>query len=367
MKDKFFSIRQDGCSSYFTCVFSRGQVGSFFRLGCAVFLMFLLATSATAQSFINVMDAGAVGNGSADDTAAIQLAINNISSGGTVYFPVGRYKITSSLTLKNNIILKGEGMGNVGDNPVKSQIMAGGSMASMLNAVGSDVSEVSILGLNFDGRTDLGYSVTWVLYGDRLSSSTIERVRIGRVSGGGVFFGSNTSGNYILDSLINTDGRNVLLAGSGHALESCSVTHGLGLKQEGVGGHTIYNCHFERATQAGIKIMTPSGISANTVIRNCYFDLNAYGVYLSYTSAYNAAVDVEGCLFRANSQSDIYLSNAMQVSMVGCSMLSHSMAHGEHVRMVNSCDYITIKAGIFKDDTLNLVGSHSVAVGNVGL
>lgn len=327
----------------------------------------LIAVAAPASSFINVKDAGAAGNGTTDDTAAIQSAINSVLAGGTVYFPTGRYKITGSLGLKSNITLEGEGMGNIGDNPVMSQIMAGGTMASMVSSGGSNVTNVNICGLNFDARSDLGYSVTWVIYGAQLSDSTFERMRINRCSGGGIFFGSNTCGNCVFDSILQSDGRNVLLDGSGHLLEGCSVTHGLGLKQEGPGGHMIYNCHFERATQAGIKIMDPSGTAGNTVIRNCYFDLNSYGVYLTYSAAYNADVDIEGCLFRANSQSDIYLNNTIQVDIAGCSMFSHAMAHDEHIRMVNNCDYITIKASLFKDDTLNLVGSHSVAAGNVGL
>lgn len=52
---------------------------------------------------INVKDDayGAKGDGSTDDTAAIQAAINALDStyGGTIYFPVGRYKVTSTLTV----------------------------------------------------------------------------------------------------------------------------------------------------------------------------------------------------------------------------------------------------------------------------
>src|SRR5438105_4660556 len=52
----------------------------------------------------SVKDFGAVGDGSADDTAAIQAAINYVTSPysnanrGTVFFPQGTYKITSALT-----------------------------------------------------------------------------------------------------------------------------------------------------------------------------------------------------------------------------------------------------------------------------
>lgn len=50
-------------------------------------------------SFINVMDFGATGDGATDDTAAIQAAQTaSESTGQIVYFPVGTYKITSTIT-----------------------------------------------------------------------------------------------------------------------------------------------------------------------------------------------------------------------------------------------------------------------------
>lgn len=54
---------------------------------------------------------GAKGNGTADDTAAIQAAINFFSSGrGVVYFPPGTYKVTGPITVaKDRIHLIGAG------------------------------------------------------------------------------------------------------------------------------------------------------------------------------------------------------------------------------------------------------------------
>jgi Pectate lyase superfamily protein len=49
----------------------------------------------------SVKDYGAIGNGVADDTAAIQAAINAVLTveGGSLYFPVGTYKITAKLVI----------------------------------------------------------------------------------------------------------------------------------------------------------------------------------------------------------------------------------------------------------------------------
>jgi hypothetical protein len=60
----------------------------------------------------NVLSYGATGDGSTDDSAAIQSAINAVSdnSGGTVYFPPGTY-LALDLTLKDKLRLTGEGPG----------------------------------------------------------------------------------------------------------------------------------------------------------------------------------------------------------------------------------------------------------------
>ncbi len=56
---------------------------------------------------------GATGNGSTDDTTAIQNAINaEASTGGTVYFPPGTYLITSTLNVTNPVVLEGVGYGS---------------------------------------------------------------------------------------------------------------------------------------------------------------------------------------------------------------------------------------------------------------
>ena len=59
---------------------------------------------------LNIVDYGAIGNGTNDDTSAIQAALNAVSAGGGVYFPPGNYKITSQLPLNtNNVAIIGEG------------------------------------------------------------------------------------------------------------------------------------------------------------------------------------------------------------------------------------------------------------------
>jgi hypothetical protein len=63
------------------------------------------------QESVSVKDFGAVGNGTTDDTAAIQAAL---TSGSTnVYFPNGKYLITSTITINNDAVrLYGDSKGD---------------------------------------------------------------------------------------------------------------------------------------------------------------------------------------------------------------------------------------------------------------
>ena len=70
-----------------------------------------------AQKFgeqVSVKDFGAVGDGVADDTAAINAAIAYVFAGpyggGTVHIPKGNYLTTSTIYVPNSITLQGEGM-----------------------------------------------------------------------------------------------------------------------------------------------------------------------------------------------------------------------------------------------------------------
>jgi len=95
---------------------------------------------------VSVKDFGAIGDGTTDDTAAIQAAVNSVSSnGGQVIFPSGSYKTTSEILIpSSNVSL-------IGDSELSTKIIRIGSgntirfySASGLNSVG--VSRISFIG-----------------------------------------------------------------------------------------------------------------------------------------------------------------------------------------------------------------------------
>ena len=72
------------------------------------------ATLNKASFFLNVKDFGAVGNGSTDDTSAIQQTIDALpASGGCVFIPPGTYAVSAPLTLSEGAELCGAGSGSI--------------------------------------------------------------------------------------------------------------------------------------------------------------------------------------------------------------------------------------------------------------
>jgi hypothetical protein len=98
---------------------------------------------AKLRETVSVKDFGAVGDGTTDDTAAIQAAITAVSyvttgylgeaTGKALYFPAGVYKISSPLTVAVNA-----GVSFVGDDKTKSTIWQSTSDTNCFNLTGNN-------------------------------------------------------------------------------------------------------------------------------------------------------------------------------------------------------------------------------------
>lgn len=63
-------------------------------------------------ALVNVLDYGAVGDNTTDCTTAFQAAIDACPDGGTVFIPVGKFKLTAAITTSKAIQLTGAGFTN---------------------------------------------------------------------------------------------------------------------------------------------------------------------------------------------------------------------------------------------------------------
>jgi parallel beta-helix repeat protein len=108
---------------------------------------------------INVKDFGAVGDGVADDAAAIQAAINaGSSNNAAVYFPSGTYLIRTYISIGSNVYIYGNGKQSVIKSSTNQALALGilfppYSFNSQAIFVLYNVSNIEIESLTFDSST----------------------------------------------------------------------------------------------------------------------------------------------------------------------------------------------------------------------
>src|SRR2546426_179006 len=87
-----------------------------------------LASLLGSPDVFNVRVFGAMGNGTADDTAAIQKAIDAArdAGGGLVFIPAGTYRVTSPVVLRSQVSVSGVGRASsIVTSDVRINLVAG--------------------------------------------------------------------------------------------------------------------------------------------------------------------------------------------------------------------------------------------------
>ena len=172
-----------------TLIFNRQS----FWLGCFLFFVFLVALDESASAeiipsarritwegnvgisgdipnrttiFASVKDSpyNAAGNGTTDDTSAIQNAINACPPGQVVHIPAGTYKISSKIRIKSGITVRGDGKRETilkGVSGFTSSYLVG---FESTNYSSSDVWETSksMTGGLTKGSTRITVAVSWL-------------------------------------------------------------------------------------------------------------------------------------------------------------------------------------------------------------
>ena len=109
------------------------------------------AAVADAVNVFSVRTYGAAGDGTADDTSAIQDAVDALPSGGTLYFPAGRYRVTDTITLKSDMSIVGEGKFATVLVPDETTPLGGEYVYVMLAGPTGAKSNISVRGIGVDG------------------------------------------------------------------------------------------------------------------------------------------------------------------------------------------------------------------------
>lgn len=193
------------------------------------------------RQIASVVDFGAVGDGTTDDTAAIQAALD---AAYQVFLPTGIFRITSTISISDDGSLIGEGFGSVILND------------AVTRGVFTDGNNVTIASLRVigDGSTAGHVDGRGAIHCENASNVIIDNVKVVDARSTGISIGSCTNvqiSNFIVD---NTLEHGVYLADS----DRVNVTNG-----------NIYNAgQLEPATVpqgTGFKIAACTDIAANNV------------------------------------------------------------------------------------------------------
>lgn len=200
------------------------------------------------QETVSVKDFGATGDGTTDDTAAIQLALN-AGTYGAVYFPTGTYKVSSALTVNPSTHVFGSGYDAI--------IKTNSATANIFNVSGQFV-YISDLTFNSSVTRTGGY------YVDILSGSS--RFRLEQ------FWMNNAHSGICVRNTSAT----VTIA-RGQIINNVAVT-GVGIKIEGGVDISIRDVLMDQAAQifAGIYITNASDVT----IEDCQLITCGQALYL---------------------------------------------------------------------------------------
>jgi hypothetical protein len=257
------------------------------------------------QETVSVKDFGATGDGTTDDTAAIQLALN-AGTYGAVYFPTGTYKVSSALTVNPSTHVFGSGFDAI--------IKTNSATANIFNVSGQYV-YISDLSFNSSVTRTGGY------YVDILSGSSRFRME--------QFWMYNAKSGICVRDTSST----VTIA-QGEILNNVAVT-GVGIKIAGGLEISIRDVLIDQASQiyAGIYIVKAGDVSIedcqlltcgqalyleanNTVIvsvfaNNTFFDNSTRGLYVLATNSGTVARCLfDQCWFSSSANQGILLNTA---------------------------------------------------------
>lgn len=168
---------------------------------------------------VNVLDYGAVGNGVADDTVAIQAAIDATPSGGCLYIPTNDYLISGTLTCNSAIHILGDGYSEGGGSRlvVKSTVNNTTDILVLNGAVGGSIEGCSVIDIAIVPQSGTPGRHGIVLGNNKNQNKcTIDRVKIGIFGSSGIVnsgaFSSIIQNSFISGIWFNlgTDNQNIL-------------------------------------------------------------------------------------------------------------------------------------------------------------
>lgn len=269
---------------------------------------------------LNVKDFGAVGDYTADDTAAIQAAIDALPpAGGIVYIPQGTYKITAPIVLHSGVTLKGAGYTSILKlgNSVNADVihMSDGTVVT---------SNIIVKDLMIDGNKANQGSICDGIVATTTTNgvyySKIENVKIINVKNVAIrisqMYRCTITNNY-LDT--------VIYGVYGGPVVDCTISN-----------NVFYNMGEVAAGSAITLITTPQYVS---VTGNVIYSGKQYGIYMTGGPKYCV---VSGNIIHFTSGNGIFMQGTSVLHGYGCTVTGNTVYDSYHGISLVYTDYSTV-------------------------
>lgn len=308
--------------------------------------------AASNIDWINVKAYGAVGNGVADDTEAINAAINALpAAGGTVYVPDGVYMIRVANPYSGSLI--------DGSIRIRSNMTFKMSNQATLRAITNGMNNYTIL--HVIGKTNVNID-GGILQGERYTHTGPEPGQAGMgiwISGStnvrivGVtckeFWGDGIYNGY---TPANADSKNIFVSGC-YLLENRRQ----GISITAVNQMTVTGCIFENTQgtdpAAGIDIEPElGGVVSQVAITGNVFKGNKIGIAGVVTTGYTSIV---GNTFDGNTTYGVHLGTGKYYNVVGNTFRNNSL---------NAIFMNFAEDSVVADNLIDGSGSHGIWVLN---
>lgn len=263
------------------------------------------------MTIIDVMAYGAIGDGIADDTVAIQSALDDVPvGGGRVVFPEGRFKVTTGLIVRHHLtVIEGMAPGNeegathevpgtrleaggtlsgapmllVQDNantePLFGCVLRNITLDGMGLATGpgvhwrsyrSHVGRVHIYRFGTHGFRAQGYG-SWDLY-----DSALMLVQVSECGGTGILLDTGAADMHLIHSISYDNDINLDIKASSLQATGCHFYNGrLNIRFDGNGSRSKFaNCKIEGSNEHGVVLDTTNGGMSDVQFTGCNFSQN---------------------------------------------------------------------------------------------
>lgn len=310
-----------------------------------------------AAGYIDVRKFGAVGDGSTDDRAAIQAALDyaRTNNGGTVYFPSGTYIVTIGnhpvnatwkvgLEIGSNTIVAGAGIGNTIIKMDATEQNAHGILYNYQIAAGD--SNITIRDLTVDGNAT-NQAVNTHHCGIaflRVRNSTVQNVEVINCRGTAT---SGAGESFFFDTQLGSDNKYLNCIARRTTSDSCA---------SGFSANSCTNILYSNCVSRSMSItngFTHNGVS-NIQYINCVSQLNKYHGFNSESSrdvmfinctaggiatTTNISYPFADSDSLGNAQWGINIDASNNTQIIGCTVAHNAngiYAHGDSTRIIGT-------------------------------